>query len=83
MNTNDFIKSFPYNQCGCNQNNNERFGGGFLLPFLTGAAISAPFWYLGGVNKGQQTYYQPQPYPVYYPYYQNQYINYPYYPPYR
>lgn len=62
-----------------NQNCGERFGGGFLLPFLTGAAISAPFWYLGGVNKGQQMYY-PQPYPVFYPYYPNDYQGYyPYY----
>ena len=56
--------NFAYQKC---INDNERFGGGFLLPFLTGAAISAPFWYLGGVNKGQQQYYS-QPYPVYYPY---------------
>lgn len=54
--------------------NNERMGG-FLLPFLTGAVVSAPFWYIAGNNKYckgaqcyQQQYYQNQPYPMYYPY---------------
>lgn len=54
--------------------NDERFGGAFLVPFLTGAVISAPFWYLGAQNKAnqmyqQQMYYQyNNPYPQYYPY---------------
>lgn len=58
--------------------NEERFGGAFLVPFLTGAVVSAPFWYLGAQNKANQMYqqhmnyqynnpYQPY-YPNYYPY---------------
>lgn len=56
-------------------NNDERFGG-FLLPFVAGAAISAPFWLAAGSNKSQQVYYPypPQQYP-YYPVYMNN--NYP------
>lgn len=67
--------------------NDERFGGAFLLPFLTGAVVSAPFWYIGGSNKAQQLYqnqpypYQNQPYPMYYPY-QTTGQKYPYYYPY-
>ena len=52
-----------------------------MLPFLTGAVVSAPFWYLGGVNKGEN-YYKYNPYPVYYPMYQGNYPNYPSYFPY-
>lgn len=77
------------NKCNCLNsflyNNNENRLGGFLLPFLTGAVVSAPFWYLGGVNKGEN-YYKYNPYPVYYPMYQGNYPNYPSYfpyPPYR
>lgn len=78
------------NECnlrGCNEvsPNNERFGG-FLVPFLAGAVVSAPFWYLGANNKmQQQMYYQNQPYPMYYPYQstaQNIPSYYPY-PPYK
>ena len=59
----------------------ERFGG-FLVPFLAGAVVSAPFWYLGANNKyQQQMYYQNQPYPMYYPY-QNQGNGLPSYYPY-
>lgn len=51
----------------------ERFGG-FLVPFIAGAAISAPFWLIAGSNKAQQNYY---PYPPaqyqYYPVYTNGY----------
>lgn len=70
--------------------NDERFGGAFLVPFLTGAVISAPFWYLGAQNKAnqmyqQQMYYQynnpyqnyPQHYPNYYPNNYNYTYNYP------
>ena len=32
---------------------NDRFGG-FLVPFIAGAAISAPFWFVAGNNKAQQ-----------------------------
>ena len=72
---------FP-NSCPnkCNQND-ERFGG-FLLPFITGAVVSAPFWFVAGNNKAQ---YNNQPYPMYYPY-QGQYNQPPTYypdPPYR
>lgn len=66
--------------CGCINNqvlnkNDERFGG-FLIPFVAGAAISAPFWLAAGSNKAQNNYYPypPQPYP-YYPVYMNN--NYP------
>ena len=53
------------------QNNDTRFGG-FLLPFLTGAVVSAPFWFLGAQNR-YQTYppyypYPPQNIPTYYSY---------------
>lgn len=75
------IRFTPYASC---KDNDERFGG-FLVPFLAGAVVSAPFWYLGATNKYQQMYYQNQPYPMYYPY---QSANQPYpsyypYPPYR
>lgn len=63
--------------------NDERIGG-FLVPFLTGALVSAPLWYLGANNKLANSYYQNQQYPMYYPYYTN--TNYPSYypyPPYR
>lgn len=43
----------------------ERFGG-FLVPFLTGAVVSAPFWFLGGQEKNKPVYY-----PQYYPYMPN------------
>lgn len=65
-------------------NNDERFGT-FLVPFLAGAVVSAPFWYLGANNKyNQQVYYQ-QPYPMYYPYQGEKTIapSYYPYPPYR
>lgn len=56
----------PIEQC-CNE---DRLGG-FLLPFITGAVISAPFWYIAGNNKYQNQYYPPYPYYQYppYPYY--------------
>ena len=54
-------------QCGCND---ERLGA-FLVPFIAGAAVSAPFWLIAGSNKNQ---------PQYYPYPPNQY---PYYPPFN
>lgn len=74
------------NTRSCQENfGDERFGG-FLVPFLAGAVVSAPLWYLGANNKyQQQMYYQNQPYPMYYPY-QNQGTGLPSYypyPPYR
>ena len=66
------------NRCNCVNNGNfvnsgqdERFGG-FLIPFVAGAAISAPFWLAAGSNKAQNNYYPypPQAYP-YYPVYMN------------
>lgn len=62
------------NKCNCvNNQQDERFGG-FLLPFVAGAAISAPFWLAAGNNRPQNNYYPypPQPYP-YYPVYMNNY----------
>lgn len=72
---------YPYNKY---KENDERFGG-FLVPFLAGAVVSAPFWYLGANNKYQQMYYQNQPYPMYYPYQSvnQQYPSYYPYPQYR
>ena len=74
---------FNSNSCfnkNCNDYNEDRFfGGGFLVPFLAGAVVSAPFWYLGA-NK-QQNYY-PQPYPMYYPYNVPNNESYPTYYPY-
>lgn len=69
----------PYNQ---KENLNEERFGGFLLPFITGAVVSAPFWFVAGNNKQQ---YQNQQYPIYYPYqqYPQQLPNYYPYPPYR
>lgn len=64
--------TYPYTIKKQNEND-ERFGG-FLVPFLAGAVVSAPFWYLGANNKAQQAYQQQmyyqqnQPYPMYYPY---------------
>ncbi len=62
---NDYI--IPNNPCkswsqyNCNKKpeviNDDRFGG-FLLPFITGAVVSAPFWFVVGNNKQQ---YQNQP----------------------
>ena len=74
------VQNLPKTTC-VNQpfTNDERFGGAFLVPFLTGAVISAPFWYLGAQNKAnqmynQQMYYQynnpyNNPYNQYYPNY--------------
>ena len=52
-----------------NYNNDERFAGGFIFPFLlggvTGAAIAPAFW-----NNNRPVYYYPTPmpyYPNYYP----------------
>ncbi len=87
---NEFIQ--PISPCKswrpCSNNNSfnkndDRFGG-FLLPFITGAVVSAPFWFVAGNNKAQ---YQNQQYPVYYPYQtypQSSPMYYPYPPyPYR
>lgn len=59
-------------------NNDERFGG-FLLPFIAGAAVSAPFWLVAGSNKAQQQpiYYPYPPQYQYYPVYVNGYPNRP------
>lgn len=70
-----------------NIDNDDRFGG-FILPFITGAVVSAPFWFIAGNNKQQQyaqQYYQNQPYPMYYPYPvgNSGYPSYFPYPPYR
>lgn len=54
-------------------NNDERLGG-FLVPFIAGAAVSAPFWLAAGSNKQQTTYYPYPQYP-YYPVYVNSYPN--------
>jgi len=63
-----------YPKCNYVVNNNDERFGGFLLPFVAGAAISAPFWLAAGNNKSQNNYY---PYPVqqypYYPVYMNNY----------
>ena len=63
------------------ENDDNRFGG-FLLPFITGAVVSAPFWFVAGNNKAQ---YQNQPYPMYYPYqpYPQRHPMYYPYPPFR
>lgn len=58
----------PYNYNIYNQNN-DRFVGGFVFPFLlggvTGAALAPNFW----GNRPNNVYYPYQPYPVYGPYY--------------
>lgn len=56
----DLRHNYPRNCC-----NDERLGA-FWLPFLTGAIISAPAWYILG-NKSNQEYY-PNYYQPYYPY---------------
>ena len=87
---NDYlIQNIPckgFNPCCQNgriENEDNRFGG-FLLPFITGAVVSAPFWFVAGNNKAQYQY-QSQPYPMYYPYqqYPQQAPMYYPYPPYR
>lgn len=74
MNNKQFNLRSIYPKCPC-EKQDERFGG-FLFPFIAGAAISAPFWFIAGNNKqNQPIYYQqpveyyPYPYPVntYYP----------------
>ena len=68
--------NYDFPNCSCpNNHNDERFGG-FLLPFVAGAAISAPFWLAAGNNRPQNNFYPylPQQYP-YYPVYMNN--NYP------
>ena len=60
--------------------NDERLGG-FLLPFIAGAAVSAPFWLVAGSNRPQQQVYYPYPpqyqyYPVYVNGYPNGTVNY-------
>ncbi len=58
--------------------NDERIG--FLLPFITGAAITAPLWYTAGINR--PNYNPPVYYPV--PYYPPMYYQpYPYRPPFN
>lgn len=61
-----------------NCNNDERLGG-FLFPFIAGAAVSAPFWLVAGSNKAQQQqiYYPYPPQYQYYPVYVNGYPNRP------
>jgi len=83
------MNNFGFKQRSCcsniNSYNDTRFGG-FLFPFLAGAAISAPFWYLGANKQQQQIYYPPQPYPMYYPYQtgpNDPFPSYYPYPPYR
>lgn len=55
----------PYYRGG---KDDERFG--FLLPFVAGAAISAPFWFAAGQNRPIYPYppYPPYPYPMYPPF---------------
>lgn len=75
--TNENYQPLKYNQ----PLNDERMGG-FLVPFIAGAAVSAPFWLVAGSNKNNQPvyqyppvqYYPPQPYITGYPtgpYYNN------------
>ena len=59
-----------------NPQNDERLGG-FLLPFIAGAAVSAPFWLVDGNNKQQPVYYPYPPQYQYYPVYVNGYPNNP------
>ena len=56
--------------------NDERLGG-FLFPFIAGAAVSAPFWLAAGNNRPQQQtiYYPYPPQYSYYPVYVNGYPN--------
>ncbi len=64
--------------CKCKQpiyNNDERLGG-FLLPFIAGAAVSAPFWLVAGNNNRPQNNFYPYP-PNQYPYYPVYMNNYP------
>lgn len=75
-----FRNIYPKNSCFCEcgslyenkvMNNSDERLGGFLVPFIAGAAVSAPFWLVAGSNKAHQQYYQyPQPYPPQYNYYQ-------------
>lgn len=62
--------------CKCNQhiNNQDQRLGGFLFPFIAGAAVSAPFWFVAGSNKSQNNFY---PYPAQYQYYPVYPSNYP------
>ena len=53
-----YFKSYPH------YNDDVRLGG-FLAPFIAGAAITAPFWFIAGNNKQYNNY---PPY-YYYPYY--------------
>ena len=64
-------QNFPYTYSS-NQNNDERFVGGFAFPFLlggvTGAAIAPAFWNNGyGYNNRPGYYYPPAPYYPYQP----------------
>jgi len=54
----------PYPPTFYRGGNDDRFG--FLVPFLTGAVVSAPFWFIAGNNKNQY-YQQPMYYQPYYP----------------
>ena len=62
---------YPYNLQYRNiQNNDERFTGGFLGPFILGGitgGLVSPFFYGGYNNRPPVYYYQPGPYyPNYY-----------------
>ena len=74
--TNDEYCPIKPQQINCQ--NDERLGG-FLFPFIAGAAVSAPFWLAAGSNKTQpqQIYYPYPPQYSYYPVYVNGYPNRP------
>ena len=51
--TNENYQQFPV----VDQVSNDRLGG-FLVPFIAGAAVSAPFWLVAGSNKNNPPVYQ-------------------------
>ncbi|MGN1295919.1 MAG: hypothetical protein ACI4U5_05870 [Bacilli bacterium] len=75
MNKDNLIRSLR-NSYPRSCEDDERIGA-FWLPFIAGAVVSAPVWYVIGNNKANDmtqypTYYPYQPYsynnPAYYPY---------------
>jgi hypothetical protein len=65
---NNYYPLTPYVHLYRGPKGDERFG--LLLPFLTGAVISAPFWFTLGLNRQPYPpYMPPYPYPQAYPTY--------------
>lgn len=62
---NEFYRIPQYSNYYRGSKDEERVG--FLLPFVAGAAISAPFWFAAGLNRPQYNQCCPPQYPYPFP----------------